>query len=581
MTIILCPMISCVDNTYDLSKDIDLTISVGGDELTIPIGGTEQISLAKMLDFGDDEIISLNEETGDYHLKIGGTAIDPTDVTIDPISINTPKMGKYEYRFPTIPFIPGTGLDEISLPLPSAEIGSYNINKKDGIPEEIKSIDNIILADFSINVKIKVSDFAGEAINFDCKLLQLHLDFPSYFISNNLKPVEGEEFKRYSLTNVTIGKDGYDVKVNIEGVDFSLMPEGEGFNNGAIIINGGLKASGEFSVNTSDLFAQAEIAISLEPSFTAMNIKSVTGKISPVIEIPEQEFAIDSIPEFLDSEDVSLDIYNPSINLKVTNSMPIAVKSYGTMTAIKSSWAESKTIEIPEFVIEAAIDGKQKITDILFSRLGDGASIGGVNVTVPGLADLLKQIPDTISMKINSVVKDDVSCKINLNEKYAISMENKVDFPLAFGENLKIIYNDTIDGWHNDIEDFDMKVINITADVYNSTPLSIELVAKAISFEKDADGNAIVIPDSEISVEFENNKVIDAGTVDNPTKIPIKIVLKEHKAGAISNKLDGIVLVINGGTSKSIVGVALNKEQYIQLKDLSIKIPGGITADLN
>ena len=56
MTIILCPMISCVDNTYDLSKDIDLTISVGGDELTIPIGGTEQISLAKMLDFGDDEI---------------------------------------------------------------------------------------------------------------------------------------------------------------------------------------------------------------------------------------------------------------------------------------------------------------------------------------------------------------------------------------------------------------------------------------------------------------------------------------------------------------------------------------------
>jgi len=32
---------SCIDNTYDLSKDIDLKIHVGGNALAMPIGNTE------------------------------------------------------------------------------------------------------------------------------------------------------------------------------------------------------------------------------------------------------------------------------------------------------------------------------------------------------------------------------------------------------------------------------------------------------------------------------------------------------------------------------------------------------------
>ena len=38
---------SCIDNSYDLNKDIDMTVNVGGEHLAIPVGYTEQITLDK------------------------------------------------------------------------------------------------------------------------------------------------------------------------------------------------------------------------------------------------------------------------------------------------------------------------------------------------------------------------------------------------------------------------------------------------------------------------------------------------------------------------------------------------------
>lgn len=32
---------SCIDNSYDLNKDIDMTVNVGGEHLAIPVGYTE------------------------------------------------------------------------------------------------------------------------------------------------------------------------------------------------------------------------------------------------------------------------------------------------------------------------------------------------------------------------------------------------------------------------------------------------------------------------------------------------------------------------------------------------------------
>ena len=70
---------SCIDSSYDLNKDIDMTISAGGEHLAIPVGYTEKITLDKIieLDEGDD----LQIVDGEYHL-LKKNNIDETNTSV-------------------------------------------------------------------------------------------------------------------------------------------------------------------------------------------------------------------------------------------------------------------------------------------------------------------------------------------------------------------------------------------------------------------------------------------------------------------------------------------------------------------
>lgn len=46
---------SCIDNSYDLKKDIDMTINVGGEHLAIPVGYTEKITLDKIIEIDEGD----------------------------------------------------------------------------------------------------------------------------------------------------------------------------------------------------------------------------------------------------------------------------------------------------------------------------------------------------------------------------------------------------------------------------------------------------------------------------------------------------------------------------------------------
>ena len=47
--LLLVGIVSCVDNRYDLDRDIDMTISVGGDYLSVPGGSTDTTYLSKII----------------------------------------------------------------------------------------------------------------------------------------------------------------------------------------------------------------------------------------------------------------------------------------------------------------------------------------------------------------------------------------------------------------------------------------------------------------------------------------------------------------------------------------------------
>ena len=90
---------SCVNEEYSLDKELDLTVSFGGDALVFPLGSTEQLTLKTLLSEEDfSYLTSQDSENGEYRFSItpeDGEQIDLSDeipdlaeeLNIDPITI--------------------------------------------------------------------------------------------------------------------------------------------------------------------------------------------------------------------------------------------------------------------------------------------------------------------------------------------------------------------------------------------------------------------------------------------------------------------------------------------------------------
>lgn len=76
----------CVDNAYDLNKDIVMDVTIAGNKITLPVGNVKPIVLDSLIDVDDIDLLEKMENEV-YALK-KSDAIDPIDIEIDPIKIN-------------------------------------------------------------------------------------------------------------------------------------------------------------------------------------------------------------------------------------------------------------------------------------------------------------------------------------------------------------------------------------------------------------------------------------------------------------------------------------------------------------
>ena len=97
---------SCIDNGYDLDKDIDMNISVGGDAFTIPLGYSEQTTLDKLID-ESETLKKMDDQT--YAIK-KNDGIDDVSIKVDPVNI---KIDEPSFSGTTVDF--DAGLDDFNV----------------------------------------------------------------------------------------------------------------------------------------------------------------------------------------------------------------------------------------------------------------------------------------------------------------------------------------------------------------------------------------------------------------------------------------------------------------------------------
>ena len=135
--------------------------------------------------------------------------------------------------------------------------------------------------------------------------------------------------------------------------------------------------------------------------------------------------------------------------------------------------------------------------------------------------------------------------------------------PLAFGEDLSIDFSYDMELGSD--ASSGMTSLILSMNMENTIPLELNITGTAL----DAEGNEI--EDADVALEVE----IAGGTVDSPAVTPVQVVISEA-----SKPVSKLRLQIEATSSEDLEGEVLNVEQGLNLKDMVITLPDGISLDL-
>lgn len=564
---------SCIDNSYDLNKDIDMTISAGGEHLAIPVGYTEKITLDKIieLDEGDD----LQIVDGEYHL-LKKDNIDETNTSV--------KLVTVEESLNPIEPIKVLNNQEYDI---KHEVLFENIGTEDVIEAQAHGIDKAVIeigsltADTPTKLTLSFKIETTNTIMYDRVTIgNMTITFPDFIkFEGGQSGLNGQTL---TITNEIIYKNNPTFTKSLSIAKYSF---GEKYSDGNKIKeeNGDriLKIEEEkITIKTNGIVygAQGSGSLSITPTVTLaeMAVSEVYGTIQPDIDVKPTEVELNNLPDFLQDDEIRLDITNPVFSFNANNPLNTDVEMDGVLTGYKDGKV-TKIVKIgsgnggASITLKPSGDKQQTISIVRDEQTVVEAN--ATKVVVPNLNDIIETIPDHINVELKPAVKTEQYYTVNLGQDYTLNSAYDIDIPLSFGSNLKIVYEETLDNFDLDLEDVDIKKAVLSINAVNTIPLAMEIKNDNVS-ALDANGN--VIKDIDVTVEGTITESKDGKT---EVSSALNVNLNETAEGAIS-KLDGLKLKITAVPGQA-TDVQLLSTQWMQLKDMKLKIPNGIKVDLN
>ncbi|MBO4942657.1 MAG: hypothetical protein J6C95_04440 [Muribaculaceae bacterium] len=568
----------CVDHDYDLSEDIDLTIKLGGDNLTLPgSSSTDILSLSQILDLEDNSSIKPVAADGEYGLAKGdyvliqdgdqsSSQFDIPEITIGHINGNTSTQVLPE-------FYNVTGEASISQQVNTVVPNAVRLEDND-VTTELISIEK---ADIDVEMMLQVgyisSDFTGKAyiepgytVTFDkCWTIEIVDQATARFIET-----VGNNAIRFKTRQAITNTDKQTLRLRLSKVDLTDVPAGQGlYAPGKFKLSNDIESNGEVSLDISDLGLgeRANLTIETTTWVNSAVIEKVRGIVDPKIEISETSFNIDDIPDFLSDPKNHLDIENPQINITVSNTSPLSISLSGKLSSFCDA-SMNATVGIGEdFGTNAIIVRGNSTTEFVISRRPVSGAAN--NIVVPDLGKLIETIPDRISFHDATSKALRETAEYALGSTYSYKCDYQAVIPLAFGDAMKLFYTHEDTDWDSDLEKYNFGTAEVTLDVLNTIPL--DLTPSAIAL--DVNGNEM----NKVTATVEGN--IAAGSINSPATSAVKIILRS--TGSNMAGLDGIKLMLDATANTAFRGTNLNENQSLKFENIRITVKGGVLVDLN
>ena len=568
---------ACTDSDYDFNN-IDNTVGIGG-ELTIPGSSTDTIKLADVLDLDNSDCVKVRDN-GDYVFEQTGDEIEVTEIRVDGFTIMEKLTSGQAFVI---------DLEIMAKKNAKAHARTKFSNTQrirrftyDGHSDDVVDLTRVSINPASMDLSVHFPQGLSSVMP---TIDKLQFFMPEYIIvgsvSGNGNGTLSHSGTVITLTGVNTSRD-LSLTVTTDELVFSAdnMDNGElTIENGDITLTGDIDMSLEATLDITGTPSQTRFEINNTFNLDTFKPVSAVGKFDPSIDLNSLgNIEINGVPEFLTDGDVRADLDNPQIMVAINNTMNATGLVKGTITATKDG-RKTASVTVPQMTIHPATT-----TNICICRRKTAeieAEYGSNAYEVPELSTLIETIPDNISFDAEAMADKTKESEFMLDHTYTIAPKYSVEAPIAFAENASIVYKDSIDGWHKDLEDYDLSddaCITVTANIENRVPAYLTLTATPI----DENGNNI---STDVNVEVSGT-VIASPDGEESAYTPLTINITKKTADAMK-KIDGLRLTIQGkaksedGTD-SVTGKTLNsKKHFLIARDVKIKVTGKIIADFN
>ena len=564
-----------MNGDYDLTKDIDTKINVDGD-ISAPLGNSELILVDDFLDLENAGDVLKVDADGNYYLSVSGGGTS-SRISIPLMSFDHALVSgggykatvtKAELGLPSSGTLPSTTFTK------HFKSSTTPLEVNEDVPSEVLDVKAVSATG---TVDIALSSTAGKLA-----LSELVLEFPEYLEFADVKDASASFDHKNNvlmLGDRQVTTTPSVITLTITGVDFSKIPAGQGFvaSSHKILIDDVISLR-EFDMKAvlSDFGSSVSsvpesISALIDISVSSLDVKEATVKVRPEISIDPVSVAVGTMPDFISGDGVVLDLANPALTLDIDNRTPLTMDLAADIFSRKGA-SEAK-VHIGGGADRMVLSADSR-TLFHISRTGVGAPDGARVVVAPGLADVVSCVPEHIGVNNISAEPADEYVVIVPGADYGVSYSYEVNAPLAFGDDVHIVYSTDFDGWNEtfnpDDNDFALNIADavVTFDFINMLPLRMALSADAI----DVDDN--VIPG--IVVKLTGSAA--PGSLEKPSETPLTLTL--NGGADAMRRLDGIRLDIIGSDPGEFSGICLNKNQGIQFKNMKLRVVGSMDIDL-
>ena len=584
--------VSCTDSDYDLSN-VDMTVGLGGGELKLPVSSSDVIPLKEVLKFSDSEVVD-TIEGGDYMFAKNGDAVSPAHPEIDRITVMKLNSQGFDFDLGSIlqkaisEQLPSSTKGMKRIPVNITESKIVNTFEYGGPqPQEVEE-----LKEAYITARMKLTIRFSENLK---KLVgtvgEMKITLPTYMSFE----AEGSGFEKEGTSlvfkDISTSED-LSVAISINKLSMGTQPDELGkleSKDNYITMDGNLKLEAkitDLNLNLSGVdYSDCKIESELEMDDAVM-LDKVTGRFAPTIDLSNLgEANITGLPDFLTEGDVCIDLDNPQIALTLESDLTVGGELAGNIKYWRNG--QEGSFSLPEPIkLKASTEnsGEMSVNRICICR--DKSKVDPTMydqvIETENIKDLLyPKIIDKIAFSGAATADKNNVYTYELGKTYTVQPSYRLESPLAFGEDAKIVYTEKFEDWNKDIKDFDVTdgtCIVMEAVVENRIPVHLNVEATPLGIDGSELPSNVIKVDIDADIKASPNGT-DVATSD------LHIVLTPAKQGL--KKLNGIKIKVSGAAKDAngnnpVKGITLNARKHsLVLQNIRLSLKGKAVADLN